>query len=263
MTTTIKHEHFKSRHRHLDVTVDAQHCHIPDDERTRLQEDLARLGDELLEFPESHLRLSIVYHPNQEEYHAQAWLKLPDKRFVAGRYSPWLDYSLMRCFAKLRRHVESYKEEASLPANGTSSARNAVNGAFVPSTEHVLEALDKAVQWQDYRLFRRGLAGYEDWLRAHVASWVGRYPQMTRQLGETIDVDDIVEEVFLMAFEQFAQRPKESTLSDWLSKLIDPAVKAMWHNPDERENVDFARTFGTGSELLNAAHAAARRSKPK
>ena len=48
-----------------------------------------------------------------------------------------------------------------------------------------------------------------------------------------------------------------------LPLVADPALKAMWHNPDERENVDFARTFGTGSELLDAAHAAARRSKPK
>jgi hypothetical protein len=264
MTTLIKHEHHKSRFRHLEVIIDVQHCRLPEDERLRLQEDLVRLGDELLEYPESHLRLSIVYHPNQEEYHAQAWLKLPGKRFVAGRYSPWLDYSLLRCFAKLRRHIESYKEEAAPPVNGALSSRIPDAGAIIPAPEHVAEALDKAIQWQDYRLFRRGLAGYEDWLRAHVASWVGRYPQMTRQLGVSIDVDDIVEEVFLNAFEQYPHRPHgpdAPTLSDWLNKLIDPSVKAIWRHPEELEAVDFARTFGSG-ELLESAQAG-RRNKPK
>ena len=263
MTAIIKHHHFKSRYRRLDVDVDVQQFDMPDDERTRLQEDVARLADELLEFTASHLKLSIVYHPKQAEYHAQAWLKLPDKRFIAGRYSPWLDYSLMRCLAKLRRHVESYKEEAGPDATRQSPQRSGPNGAFVPSPEHIAEALDKAVQWQDYRLFRRALAGYEDWLRAHVASWVGRYPQMTRLLGESIDLDDIVEEVFLMAFEQFPHRPKEQTISEWIRKLIDPAVQAMWRSPDEREAADLARTFGTASELLAWAHTAAQRGKPK
>src|SRR5215207_5623368 len=111
MTVIVKHHHSKSRYRHMDVEIDVQQFDMPADERTRLQADLQLLAEELLEFPASQLRLSIVYHPRQEEYHAQAWLKLPGKRFVSGRYSPWLDYSLTRCLAKLRRHAESYRED--------------------------------------------------------------------------------------------------------------------------------------------------------
>jgi hypothetical protein len=244
----------------LDVDIDVQQCQMPADERTRIQEDLERLAEELLEFSASQLRISIVYHSRQEQYHAQAWLKVPGKRFVSGRYSPWLDYSIMRCLAKLRRHVESYRENPNSDAIRETAQRLELQNHVVPPTEHIADALGKAIQRQDYRGFRRALGGYEDRTRAQVANWVRRYPQMTHLLGQDIEIDDIVEEVFLMAFEQFPEQ-LEQTISEWLRQFIDPAVKAIWHDESEREAAEFARTFGTASELL--AQAASNRRAPK
>jgi hypothetical protein len=246
MTTTTDHNRTKARYRHMDVEITVHQCQIPKDERSRMQAELELLAEQLLEFPVSQLRFSIVYHPGQAEYHAQAWLKVPGKRFVSGRYSPWLDYSIMRCLAKLRRHVENYNADP----DAIRQAQRSVDQAnhVIPPTEHIDDALGLAIQRQDYREFRRALIGYEDLLRAQVANWVGRYPQMTRQLGETIDVDDIVEEVFLMAFDEFPERLTEQTMSEWIRHLIDPAVKAIWHNPEEREAAEFARTFSAMDE---------------
>jgi hypothetical protein len=262
MTILINHRHFKSRYRHLDIDIDVQQCEFPDDERQRIQHDLELLADELLEFPASQLRLSIVYHPRQEEYHAQAWLKLPGKRFVSGRYSPWLDYSVMRCLAKLRRHVESYRENPNSEAIRETERRLELQNHVVPPTERIADALEKAIQRQDYRAFRRALSGYEDRMRAQVANWVRRYPQMTRLLGEDIEIEDIVEEVFLMAFDEFPVQ-QEKTISEWLRQFIDPAVKAIWHDESEREAAEFARTFGTASELLAQPPAESNRRAPK
>jgi DNA-directed RNA polymerase specialized sigma24 family protein len=206
--------------------------------------------------------MSIVYHPGQEEYHAQAWLKVPGKRFVSGRYSPWLDYSIMRCLAKLRRHVESYRENPNADAIRESKRQLELQNHVVTPTEHTTDALGQAIQRQDYRAFRRALSGYEDRMRAQVANWVRRYPQMTRRLGEDIEMDDIVEEVFLMAFEGFPER-QEQTISEWLRHFIDPAVKAIWHDEAEREAADLARTFGTASELLAQPPSPSNRRAPK
>jgi ribosome-associated translation inhibitor RaiA len=234
-----------SHYRRLDVEIETQGCNIPDDERTRIHDNLESLAEELLEFPESHLRLSIVYHPGREEYHVQAWLTLPGKRIVSGRYSPWLDYSLLRCFAKVRRHVERYKENPDSGAVEATRQRLAAQNHVVPATEHVVDAIGKAVQRRDYRGFRRAISGYENWLYAHVANWIRRYPQAERMLGDKFDVDDVVEEVLLTAFEHFPERPVERTISEWLHDFVDPAVQAVWRDPAEREAASYARSYST------------------
>jgi hypothetical protein len=54
---------------------------------------------------------------------------------------------------------------------------------------------------------------------------------------------DLVEEVYLNAFERFAERPTDVPLSGWLEGLIDPSLKALLRHPDEEhENASLART---------------------
>jgi len=44
-------------------------------------------------------------------------------------------------------------------------------------------------------------------------------------------IGDLVEEVYLNAFERFAQRSAEVSLSDWLEALIDPSLKLLLRHP--------------------------------
>ena len=60
----------------------------------------------------------------------------------------------------------------------------------------------------------------------------------------TFTIADVVEEVFLDAFEGWDGRQQEVPLGEWLTGLIDPAVKELMRHPDEElENVRMVRTL--------------------
>jgi hypothetical protein len=59
----------------------------------------------------------------------------------------------------------------------------------------------------------------------------------------------VTEVIFLTAFDQYDARPEGLHLSEWLQRLIDPAVKAlMTRTTEEMENINLARS------ALNATH---------
>ncbi len=65
---------------------------------------------------------------------------------------------------------------------------------------------------------------------------------MSAHIGRGLQIEDLVEDVFLTAFEEYEHRPREVRFGEWLGHLIDPAVKAMAAHPDrELENVHMAR----------------------
>ena len=85
---------------------------------------------------------------------------------------------------------------------------------------------------------------FEDPLRKRIGRWIQRYPVIESQLGSAVQISDIVEEVFLNAFEEFLQRPEEVPPGIWLEKLIDPSVQALIHSPDEEiANISFAQSL--------------------
>jgi hypothetical protein len=104
--------------------------------------------------------------------------------------------------------------------------------------------LGEAVRAGDYRPFRLALAGYEEWLRNRVGRWVQRFPEAEARVGRRLRIGDLVEQVYLNAFESFLERPTDLRLSDWLERLIDPSLKALLRHPDEEgENASLARTL--------------------
>ena len=95
----------------------------------------------------------------------------------------------------------------------------------------------------DYESFRRALFVYEEPLRLSIGRWVQRYPEVNDRLGDKFGLPDILEEVFLNAFEQFDSRPKQVPLGEWLDNLIDPSLKQLLNSPDEElENISFVRS---------------------
>jgi hypothetical protein len=63
-------------------------------------------------------------------------------------------------------------------------------------------------------------------------------------LDETITIADLVEEIYLNAFEQFARRPQGLLPGQWFESLIDPSVQALLRSPDEEfENISLARSL--------------------
>jgi hypothetical protein len=70
------------------------------------------------------------------------------------------------------------------------------------------------------------------------------HPEVTAQLREQVKLADIVEEVFLTAFDTYDDRPQAVPFSEWLENHIDPSVKLISNASDEElDNISFARTL--------------------
>src|SRR5207249_7017798 len=103
--------------------------------------------------------------------------------------------------------------------------------------------LGEAVRSGNYRTFRMALTGCEEWLRKRAGRWIQRYPEAEARVGRGLAIGDLVEAVYLNAFERYAHRPTAVPLHEWLDSLIDPALKTLMRHPDEeRENASFARS---------------------
>jgi hypothetical protein len=64
------------------------------------------------------------------------------------------------------------------------------------------------------------------------------------KVGTDLAIADVVEAVFLNAFERYDGRPRDVRFGRWLETLIDGSVKGLLRNPDEvLENVSVARTL--------------------
>lgn len=238
---------YSAEYRRTHVELETRECTLPEDERARIQEGLDLIAEEVVEFPASNLWLKIVYHPDSQQYHARAKLQLPGETIITDAYSPWLDESLQHSFDKIRRRIEQYKgrqDDYTGKLAPQQAAPSAVTHVAVPTDTHSGE-LGEAVLRGDFRAFRLALADHEGPLRTRVAQWVLRYPDVDAMVGTAFDQDDIVEEVFLWAFEDYPDRPKETSLTQWLNDFIDPAVKALRTDPEAREAASFARTLST------------------
>src|SRR5690606_3772506 len=114
----------------------------------------------------------------------------------------------------------------------------------VPGRDIDSDAVDRAVGEGDYVAFRKELFPYEEPLRKRIGRWIERYPEAEAELSGRLSLADMVEEVYMTAFEEFENRPRNVSLGDWLENLIDPAVKLLVHSPDEQlANISFVRSW--------------------
>jgi len=228
---------------HLSIEVDAKECEIPEDERSRMQPSLDRIGEAVQEFAASELWLTVVYHPNSQVYHFQAKLKLPGHTIITGDADPHLDTAFQNCVRKLLRRIEACKADPDYEAVDQARRNAAMSQNIVAPTEPDSGRLGKAASDGDYPAFRRALLGHEEWLRMRVGRWVQRYPELQERIGDRVEIRDLVEDVLLNAFESYSHRPDEIALHEWLDDLIDPSLRRFLHNPkEERASISFAQS---------------------
>jgi hypothetical protein len=229
---------------HLQVEVNVQECEFSLEDRARMQPELNRIGEAVKQLPLSQLWLTLVFHPNTGVYHAQAKLKVPGNTIVTGHYHGALAAAVRHCVDKVIRRVREYQANPDQQALRLAQGRARLTDEVIPPGEPDAGAMGEAVQRGDYAAFRHALLGQESRVRMHVGRWVQRYPKVQQQIGRSFEIADFVEEVFLLAFDRYPQRPMHVPLHSWLEGLIDPAVKALWHQPEEREAVSYAQTLG-------------------
>src|SRR5262249_28926026 len=138
-------------------------------------------------------------------------------------------------------NVRAYKERLGNVEERAKHEKGTLQGV-APSIDPDAAAIDKAVRDGDYTAFRTVTFGYEEAVRKRAGRWVERYPDVQARIGRGLELADVVEEVFLTAFEQYDERPRDIRFGEWLEQLIDPAVRELHKNGDrELENINLAR----------------------
>jgi ribosome-associated translation inhibitor RaiA len=229
---------------HLRVQIEAKQCNIPQDELTRMERTLSSLGEEVEDFPTSDLSITVIRHPRSQDFHVEAKLQVPGRSLRTGDTDIYLDSAFDRCTRKLVQKVRDYKAHPDWQA--IEQARKEINRnqdvAAPGGTD--MGPLGEAVAAGDYQLFRNLLINYESWIRRRVGRWIERYPKAQALVGNGLSVGDLVEEVYLNAFEHYRQRPTEVPFHQWLEQLLDPSLQAMLRHPGEESmNASFARSL--------------------
>jgi hypothetical protein len=227
----------------LEVNIQTQECDLPDDQLARIGAPLDRLAQAIGQLPAS-LELNVVRHPRSDRFHAEAALRLPRRSLFTGDWDAYLDPALQRCLRKLLHKAEAYTHKPDRRADEVAVDVWAMNNEILAPQDPDEGPLGQAAEAGDYGRFRRLLAGYDDWLRLRVGRWLQRYPAANARVGEGLAIGDVVEEVFLNAFERYAERSGHETVRDFLDDLLDPSLHALLNSPaEERENIAIARTL--------------------
>jgi hypothetical protein len=227
----------------LHIELETKECNLPFDELTRLQQPLDSVAEKVGNLP-SDLKVSVVHHPLSDRFHVSADLRLPRRSIFTGDWDPYLDTAAQRCLRKLIRKIEAYHHEPDREGDHIAKQVKESRQQVVAPQDPDTGTLGEAAREQDYARFRQLLAGHDDWLRLRIGRWLQRYPAINAQVGERIAIGDLVEEVFLNAFEGYGKRTKHQPLSDWLDELIDPSLRALWQNGEEEaENISFVRSL--------------------
>ena len=239
---------FPDKSYNLRIQLDTKNCEFTPDQLARIERSLDPLREPVRNFPVSDLYITITYHPRTTDYHVRTALVLPGRTLMTGERGRQALGSFEQCVRKLVRRVAGYKENlAAKPEQ--SKQRTGTHQEVLPEYAPDAQQLQQAVDDMDYVAFRRAMLVYEEPLRKRIGRWIQRYPNLQDQLGEGVAIADMVEEVFLNAFEQYDRRPPNLTLSQWLEDLIDPSIKAILENPDqELENIQAVRTLQESQE---------------
>jgi hypothetical protein len=229
---------------HVRVEFDTRETGILHDELTRMQQSLAPIGEAVQDFPHSDLWVTVTHHPRSQTYHVQMKLKLPGGTLFTGDRDAYLDSAFQRCVRKLAQKVQGFSARRNRDAERAVERREALDDNVVMPEDPQVGPLGAAVRGGDYRAFRNLLLGYEDWLRTRAGRWIQRYPEAQARVGNGLRIGDLVEEIYLNAFERFPRKPADVPFRTWLEGLIDPSLKALLRHPDEEaENASMARTL--------------------
>jgi hypothetical protein len=225
----------------LNVQFDVHHTELPESELDALRADLDLLARQVDRFPIADLHVLIEFNARNSDYSVKLSLILPGSTLVANDHDLVLSAAFNRCLMSLTENVRAYKEQM----GGVPERQKVVKGTrqeVQPAVATDESAIRAAVEAGDYSAFRVATFPFESSVRQRVGRWVQRYPQVEARVGAGLTIDDVVEEVFLLAFESYESRPAAIGLGERLEGLLDPAVKALAEGGEaELENINLAR----------------------
>jgi hypothetical protein len=229
----------------LRIDLDTKGFEPSDVELEQIRSDLDNISEEVKGFPVSDLYITIYHNPARgESFTAKLALLLrPGKTLATSHNADHLLPAYEGAVRKLERKLTNYKEVLGHEPEW-SKYRDHTRYDVEPDVLPNLETLQDAADRGDYTAFRRELLGFEESVRKRIGRWVQRFPEVEVMVDDTLLLSDVVEEVFLNAFDQFGARPRDVTLGAWLEELIDPSLKELLAHPDEEdEAISYARTL--------------------
>jgi hypothetical protein len=227
----------------LRIELDTKNCELSPREIERIEGLLDPLRKPLEKFPVSSLYLTIEHHQRSAQYRVRAALRLPGRGLATGDIDEALHPAVQRCARKLLHNLAAYEAELDNAEDRTK---------HIKGTRHDLEAnrpvdtkaVERAVRDGNYVDFRKLLFPFEESVRTRAGRWIQRYPDLQAELNEKLSLADVVEELFLTAFERFDDRPQNVPFEHWLEGLIDPAVKMLANSTaEELDNISYLRTW--------------------
>jgi ribosome-associated translation inhibitor RaiA len=228
---------------HLNVQIESKQHQLSPQERVELENALIPLAAEVQNFPSADLAVHLIHHPHSDTFHVQFRFHLPGQTLFASDQDKVAQLAFEHCVRNLLDEVEAYKKHPDQRAEQIAENQAALENDIVAREGPDDGILGEAVTAGDYQAFRTATSPYEEWLRKRVGRWVQRYPDAEAQVGKGLALGDLVEEVYLNAFEGYPHRPVAVPFHQWLDSLIDPALKALLRHPDqEKEIAGFART---------------------
>jgi len=235
---------FSNESHNLRIELDTKNFEFSSQELAKIEDALAPLRGPVRDFPVSDLYITVTRHAASNDYHVRASLVLPGRTLFTGDRDENPLSAWSRCVRKLVNKVTGYKDNLAAKPERTKTQEGTAQ-EVIPAAAPDAEKIRRSVEAGDYAAFREAAFVYEEALRKRAGRWIERYPEFEAQLGAGFTLSDLVEEVFLNAFERFDQRPGNLRLGEWLEGLIEPSVKALLENPDaELENIEAVRTLG-------------------
>ncbi len=229
------------RRNDFPIQIDAHQCTLSRAVTDRMRDGAASIARQVGHFPVAGLHVLIEHNARTNDYSVKTDLFLTGEPLVCSDRDVQLYTAFERCLEGLAKEVQAYKARLDQEAErqkAEKGTRQPVQATAPPD----MAAVETAVRGRDYATFRTATFAYEEALRKRVGRWVERYPEAEARIGKTWQIADIVEEVFLDAFENYDRRPDGVRFGDWLEERIDPAVKELLKNPDaELENIRMAR----------------------
>ncbi len=223
-----------SNHHGFRIEIDCGGYRLSQFERDKMEKDLDTLGRTIRAFPVAELKVELTIL-NSTTVRVATALRLVTRTLYVADQDGVLHPAWERCIRRLVKKVGALKDKlANKPAY--SKQQEGTQHEVRPAVAPDAEAFGRAVHDRDYAAFREALMGYEEPIQRRVGRWVQRYPEAQDLLGTDLTISEIVEEVFLNAFEQFEHRP-HIALGQWLEQLIDESVRMLLTSEEERENL--------------------------
>jgi ribosome-associated translation inhibitor RaiA len=234
MTTTSQHQ--------LQVILDVHQYYLSLTEERLLHDSLDGLARQVDHFPLADLHVLVEGNARSNDVSVKLTLLLPGATLVTSDHDALPQTAFERSLDSLIDCLRAYKDRLG-QVSARQKAEKGTHHELHPDVPIDEAALAGGVETGNYAQFREALLPFEEGLRKRVGRWVRRYPELEAQIGESLEIADLVEEVLLQAFDQFEARPADVSLGDWLESLIDPAVRALEEQrDDEMTNISLVRS---------------------